>query len=66
MRLPHLDSGPSRNIQVQNIECEALVASDWDWKIQPIEYFFLSGFVWPHPERNRTEWKRKENSECGI
>jgi hypothetical protein len=41
-----VDSGPSSSIQVQNIECEALVPSDWEWNIQPIEYFYLFFFAW--------------------
>jgi hypothetical protein len=66
----HLNSGPSRIISIQNIECEALVSSNWGWNIQPFEYFYLflfpPGFVGPHPEGNNTEWKRKENSKHGT
>jgi hypothetical protein len=39
MRLSHLDSGPCRSIQVQNIEGEALVPSDWERNVQPMIFF---------------------------
>jgi hypothetical protein len=39
-RLPHFDSGSCMSIQVQNIECEARVLSDWEWNIQRIDFFY--------------------------
>jgi hypothetical protein len=44
-RLLHLDSGSCSSIQVQNIECEARVLSDWEWNIQRIDFSYYLDLI---------------------
>jgi hypothetical protein len=36
-----LDPGPTRAISVQNNEHKAVVPTSFDWRTEPVEYFYL-------------------------